>query len=192
MKIGNWESAIRGLPGGNYIVEALTTIFTSVMVGYHIEHTVDDKHSVIHATGSIFERGRTLAPLGEWIAPFHVPGNFTGFGTMTWTVPVAAAQGVFYTLIGTTMLLTIDVRNTTIGGVATAAVQVKIPEGLYAVRACTGFIRLLDNGVAASGYIISAANSPLLSIFRVDGAAWTASAANTTVQGQLSFDVRTA
>lgn len=193
MRIGNWESAIRGLPGGNFIVEALTTINASVMGGYHIEHGVDDRHSTIRATGSIAERSRTIAMGVAYAVPF-VPGNFTGFGTMGWTVTAGTVVTFIYDLVGMMMTLSFDLRLTTVtvSGGLTAALQIKIPDGWYAAYSVRNKIHILDNAVATTGYITSAANSNLLSVFRTDGANWTASAAATSIAGQIRIPIRTA
>ncbi len=196
MRIGGWESAIRGLPGGSYLVEAITTILASVMGGYHIEHTVDDGHSVIHATGAIFERKRTTA-IGDTIPVFFKPTDYTANGAMTWTVPNAGVVMLSYFLVGSRMFLDFYVPGTTIGGVVNTTLRIKIPDGYFAAQfTASNPCRIVDNGVPATGLAFVAAGAVgvgnILGIQREDSANWTASAGNASVQGQINFEVRTA
>jgi hypothetical protein len=192
MRIGGWESAIRAVPGAGYLVEAITTILLSVTTAYHVEHEVDDRHKTIHATGSIFERGRTVTALGDpYDVPF-VPAHFTGFGAQTWTVDAGDVVTWAYTLSGSTMTLWFDLRTTAVGGTPSAGLVLTIPDGWYAARVVRNPVYLIDNGVAATGYVLSALNSNRLTILRTDAANFTASAGTTNVAGLISFPVRTA
>lgn len=167
------------------------SLTASIMGSFHREHNDDDTHKIIHANGPVYERARTAA-MGETITePFRAT-DFTGFGTMTWTVPTGAVITYDWTLIGDRMFLSFDVRNTTVVAVVTAALQMKIPGGYYAKRADTNLCRLLDNGVQATGYVSSVKDSPLLLVQRMDGANFTAAVANTSVKGQIDFKVGTA
>ncbi len=194
MRIGNWESAIRGLPNGNYIIEALTTIFASVMGAYHQEHdTQTDRHTTINALGSIAERSRTIALGVPYVVPF-VPGNFTGFGTMIWTVAAANVVTFIYDLVGMSMNLSFDIRSTTVtvSGGLTAALQIKIPDGWFAAYTVRSLVDISDNGVKTTGYIVATANSNILFVFRTDNANWTAAAGTTNIAGQIRIPIRTA
>lgn len=194
MRIGNWESAFYGRPGTTYIIKALETVFASVIGSYHQEHdTQTDRHTTINALGSIAERSRTIAMGVPYAVPF-VPGNFFGFSTMGWTVTAGAVVTFIYDLVGMSMNLSFDLRDTsvTVSGGLTAALQMKIPDGWYAAYSVRNDVHILDNGVATTGYITSAAKSNLLSIFRTDGANWTASAGATSVAGQIRIPIRTA
>lgn len=191
MRIGSWETAIRGVPGAGYLIEAVNSVLASVMTGYHTQHTFDDKHGTIIATGPISERSRTVALGDPYNVPF-TPSHFSGFSTMTWTVDATDVITWAYTLIGSTMTLWFDLRTTTIGGVPTVAVQIRIPDNWYAALTVTNDARLIDNGTSADGYVQSTAKSNILFVFRKDLAAFTASAGATSVQGTISFPVRTA
>lgn len=161
------------------------------MGGYHREHNDDDTHKIIHASGAVYERNRAKA-MGETIIEPFRPGDFTGFGTMTWTVGQADVVTYDWHLVGDRMVLSFDLRNTTVVVVVTVALQMKIPGGYYAKRADANLCRILDNAVQATGYVQSTMDSNLLLIQRMDGANFTAAAANTSVKGQLDFKVGTA
>jgi hypothetical protein len=172
--------------------EAMKRMGASVMSAFHQEHESDNRHKIIHATRAIFKRGQTVTALGD---PYNVPftpGDFTGFTTMTWTVDAGDVTTWAYTLMGSTMTLWFDIRTSTIGGVPTAAVQMKIPDGWYAALTVTNACRILDNAVSATAYVQSTIKTNTLLVFRTDLAVWTASANATAVQGTISFPVRTA
>lgn len=179
--ISNWQDAVRELG-------------IATMANYHAEHNDDDTHSIIHATGAIYERGRLAAngAMGETITPPFRPTDFTGFGTMTWTVTAAMVTTYVYYRIGDRMIVSFDLRNTTVVAVTTAALQILIPLGLYAKLAEANSCRLLDNGVVGAAFASTAMDSTLITIQREDGAAFTAAATNTSVKGQIDFKVGTA
>jgi hypothetical protein len=189
------------MPGGSFLVEALTTVFASVMGGYHQEHDAQtDRHTTIHATGAIYERNRFTpvasrdAAIGVPYAVPFVPGNFFGFGTMGWTVVAGNVVTFIYDLVGMSMNLSFTLQSTTVtvSGGLTAALQMKIPDGWYAAYAVRNDIHIFDNAVPVTGYIVSAANSNLLSVFRTDGANFAASAGATSIMGQIRIPIRTA
>jgi hypothetical protein len=164
------------------------------MGAYHQEHdTQTDRHTTINAMGSIAERKRTIAMGVPYVVPF-VPGNFTGFGTMGWTVAAANVVTFIYDLVGMSMNLSFDLRSTTVtvSGGLTAALQIKIPDGWYAAYTVRAFVDIADNLVKTTGYIVATANSNILFVFRTDGANWTASAAQTNIAGQIRIPIRTA
>ncbi len=172
--------------------ESLKRLGASVMTGYHTEHEADDRHKIIHATGAIFERGRTVTALGDpYNVPFR-PGDFTGFGAQTWTVAAGNVTTWAYTLIGSTMTLWFDIRTSTVGGTPSAALQIKIPDGWYAALTVTNDIKIIDNAVVGTGYVQSTIKTNQLFVFRSDNANWAASVSATNVAGMISFPVRTA
>lgn len=179
---------------GGFAAESLKQLEAAVMTGYHTEHNANDTHSIIHATGAIYERGRvapTMPAMGEFFSLFRKVTDFTGFGTMTWTVTAVGIITYGFTVIGDTMTVIFDIRASTIVAVTTAAVQIRIPLSMVAAHARTNPVRIVDNGVGATGYAQTAMDSSFISIFRTDGVAWTASAANTNVQGEVSFKFKT-
>jgi hypothetical protein len=48
-----------------YLSQGLELLGASIAAGFYKEHNQDDTHSTIHATGKIYEQGRTTA-IGEW------------------------------------------------------------------------------------------------------------------------------
>jgi hypothetical protein len=83
----------------------------------------------IYAGTDYYEKGRGT-PLGSWIAVTHVGTNFYGGPPMTWQVLAGSQYGNNYTLIGNTMIWTVYLVNTTLGGAASAEVYIALPIGL--------------------------------------------------------------
>lgn len=170
---------------GGAAADAMKRMGAAVMTAYHTEHEADDRHSTIHATGAIYERGRTAA-IGETIPVFFKPSNFTANGSMTWTVTTAAVN---YSMYGPRMLVEFEISASVIGGVLNTALFIAIPSGLFAVRNTYNPCRVVDNAVPAAGVALVVPAGRVIQIFRNDVAAWTATP---IVQGQLMFEVRTA
>jgi hypothetical protein len=110
---------------------------------------------------------------------------------MTWSVPVAN-QAVRYTLIGTTMLLSITLGAITVGGVASSVLRMKIPDGFTAVSFNTVTGVFFDNSatVASAVVVRTLPNTTVLDIFRFDAANIALSAANSTLFAQIALEVR--
>ena len=130
--------------------------------------------------------------MGETIQVFVKPSQFSGNGTMTWTVAVANVT-LYYCLIGMRMFVDYLVDASTIGGALNTRLQIQIPDGWFAARAAFNPCRITDNGVLASGLaLVSPGGVGLgnqIQILRMDGVNWTATP---IVQGQINFEVRTA
>ena len=172
----------------------------TVMTSFHKEHNDDDTHKVIRASGAIYERGRTVAAMGETIAVPFVPAQFTASGTMTF-VPTIANTAIVYHLIGMRMFLEFQIINAVVAGVASNRLRLQIPNGYWAARSTLNIIRVIDSGAAAAaGFAIvsdfaSSGVPPagrVVEFALIGNGNWAAGgAANTSIQGELSFEVRT-
>lgn len=187
----NWnEAVVRGIAsGGDIVAGALDSITGATLAGYHTQHTVDDAHSTIKATGSISERGRGV-PLGETINVFLKPSLFSGNGTMTWTPTLTGNNTALrYTLMGMWMLLDVRISASVIGGALNNALQITVPDGYYVAANSSNAITVVDNAVRMMGTIVAGAGTNIVSIFRIDLANWVATP---VVVGQIMFEIRTA
>lgn len=131
----------------------------------------------------------TVAARGAWILPTFAATNFTGFSAQTWTVASTAVATFQYTIIGSVMVLVFDLRSTTVGGTPSAALQIKVPGGWLATASVINPVKLVDNGTHTTGFALTTPRSSILLIERTDVANFTASAAATSVQGQITFPV---
>jgi hypothetical protein len=168
--------------------EAMAHTAAAVMAGYHVEHEGDDRHKIVHATGSISERGRTV-PMGEW-APIPVGRlAFSASGTMTWTVP-AAGVVVRVMRIGTTIFLNFAIPATTVVAPLSMQLIVTLPDDTYkaAVTTRQTSLYLFDNGVLSVGVAFILAGQRLLQFQRTDQAALTASAGATQLFGTFTYE----
>ncbi len=177
--------------------EANRLLQIGVETGYHKEHNVDDSHSTIRASGSIYEQGRGgLTPAyanGVSVPVFFVPADFGGNGTMTWTPTQSLTVVSYCWLAGVRMQVDFAIGGSVIGGALNTMLTIKIPGGWFASRLTYNPCRIVDNGVAASGIALvtpgGLGTGNVIQIFRNDVAAWTATP---IVQGQISFEARTA
>lgn len=170
--------------------QILQGIVVAIQTGYHREHNVDDSHGTIHASGSIAERGRTAA-MGESIPVPFTPASFTASGGMTWGVAAVGNQTTFvYTLIGKWMIVAFDIVASSVTAPLSSTLQITIPGGFVAARTIVGTFWYSDNGTAGTGRVFSTAGSRIISLLTLAGGNWTASVANTTIQGELLFEVQ--
>lgn len=166
-------------------------VAVAVQNGYHVEHNTDDTHKIIHASGSIFERGRTSYALGDSISVPFRPSDYSANGAMTWTVLATVVTNISYALIGPRMIYDVFIYPAAIGGVANTRLLIKIPDGFYAKRDHINMCGIVDNGAQLPGLIIAVKNSNMLQVGRYDGGNFTVGA-NAGVFGQICLEVGTA
>jgi hypothetical protein len=161
----------------------------TIQAGFHREHNPDDTHSVIHATGAIYERSRTT-PMGEWLAVPFTPANFTASGTMTWTVAAADCLNFTYMLIGKTLWINIYINTSTIGGVAAQDLRIAIPGGFVpSTNYFVGVVRCTNNTNFA-GNLLALADTPYLVVRTADDSNWNVVAATVRLTGQVALAIR--
>jgi len=174
--------------GGGWIAQQVQEIIAQISTSFGREHNDDDTHSTINATGTIAERGRTF-PLGEMIPVPYLAGNFTGNGTMTWTVDGTDVNNLAYAVIGKLMFLAFNISATSVGGAVNSALQIAIPSHAMSSRYGAGSYQYADNGVAGAGAWQVSPNGTVVQLFNAASGNWTASANNTTVVGTAIFEV---
>lgn len=173
-----------------FIAQTFNQLVSGVTAGYHIEHAADDTHGNIHAL-TISERARTI-PLGEWITPVFQPTDFSTVAVGTWTVTSANLARFAYTLVGKTMTVAVYIVSSTITGGTPSFLTIKIPGGYksaaYTFNACC----VANAGTRAVGYLgvnpTTATDQGLIYIDSGTGS-WSLAANNTSVFGELSFEV---
>ena len=148
-------------------------------------------HDVKANAGSyFFANGRSVAE-GQWITPAFSAGTFTGAGAMTWTVEAADVQTFAYTLIGKTMIVAFYLGNTSVGGTPSLYLQIAIPGGFVAAK--NALTLFLHNEAAVGntvGYMQVGAGASVITLHKINGAEWLASANITHVFGTISFEVQ--
>jgi hypothetical protein len=128
----------------------------------------------------------------NWTTPTFSAADYSGTGGMTWTVASGNVTTSRYIVIGKTMTYIFTIASTSVGGVVSSELRIAIPGGYTAANRATQALGLIvDNGtrITAYGDTVGAANT-YIAIVKHAGTNWTASAANTFVYGQITFEVQ--
>lgn len=117
---------------------------------YALPPPVDSSFIVPSGIGTF---GRPAAD-GEWQDVAFDAANFTGEGTMTWTVSSGQVYANRYTIVGKTMFWDLMIQASTIGGTPTTGLRAVIPGGYEASSAShtTALGYTNDAGTIVSGY----------------------------------------
>jgi hypothetical protein len=154
--------------------------------------------SKINKTGSNLTDLTTRALAGltdyvEWTTVAYASGNFTGSGSMTWTVDSGDQAAFRYRVVGKTMTVFFDIRTTTVAGTPSTSLQIAIPGGYALANDNESFqmIRIFDNGTPAIGYAAVRNTGAGIQLQRtIDGSTnWSAATNTTSVQGTVDFQV---
>lgn len=113
--------------------------------GAHTDITADS----VESTAGYFERGRNVA-LGEWPIIEFIAANYTANGAMTWTVGADDNLSFFSTVIGNTVMWSVAVRHSTVGGTLNSQLIVKIPGRYTSAQDVYGTFSYVDNGGAVT------------------------------------------
>jgi len=131
-----------------------------------------------------------LQVIPTWSTFTYAAGNFTGSGTLTWTVS-DLDENVRYMRLGTTMVVLMDIVTTTVSGTG-YALKVDIPGGLSATGGGGGACSVADNGTEKSGiWIISGGDSIDIYSGALGANLWTAATDNTYVRCMAIFQTTT-
>jgi hypothetical protein len=135
--------------------------------------------------------GGTGLTTTAWITPAYAGGNFTGNGSMTWTVDSGDVTTNAYIQIGKLITYSIYLVNTSVGGTPNTALQIVIPSSQTAKKTMMSLCRISDSGAAFTPGLISVtASGSVIQITKMDGSSnWSASTNATLIMGQLTFEV---
>lgn len=129
------------------------------------------------------------AAVGSWTDVAFVAGNFTGNGSMTWTVASGDVGRNRYMKIGKLLVWQLYLSTTTVGGTPNVALQVALPTGTFpTVTHASSVAYINDNGTIRDGYA-SPASGTLLGFFLSSGANWTASTDGTYIRAVLLLEL---
>ena len=129
--------------------------------------------------------------MGFWIKPAYNAGNFTGSGSMTWTVEVGDVTTYQASLIGKTMTVVWKLDATSVGGTPSTGLYILVPGGYAAKTAAFAPAYVVDNGGAAvwSSAHIAAGQSVIGIDKTLAGGNWSASTNATYIYGEITFEV---
>jgi len=116
-------------------------------------------------------------------------GNFTGNGSMTWTLTSPDQVYFGYAIRGKLMTLHFQLDTTSVGGTPNSQLQITIPLSKVATRTKTGTCRIIDNGTSSIGFCFVSASGTVVSIALGSAGTWAASTNATYIQGEIEFEI---
>lgn len=157
-----------------------------------IQDTTGDRYICTSISPLTYTRIDIAGAAGAAIDVPYNAGNFSANGSMTWVVE-AGDQLVFtYQMLGpTTMLVNVDLSNTTVGGTPNLTLMIKIPNSKSATKFVTQVPAIVyDNGVSQLGTAYTLLSDPTwINITRLPVINWTASTNNTHIMFQIIIEV---
>jgi hypothetical protein len=141
---------------------------------------------ILHGTGTTYS---AFAQPAAWKdTPFNA-ADFTGSGSMTWTVSSGNVITNQYKIDATTMSLNLVIISTTVGGTPDQALQFTLPGGVTPSKRLYIPVVFTDNGVYGTGFVDVRPSNPIIYFFRDwTGTNWSASA-NTSITCSISFSI---
>jgi hypothetical protein len=130
---------------------------------------------------------------GAWITRAYSAGNYTGSGSMTWTVDSGDILAERFVLENRSLTIFGAYQTTSVGGTLSTALQVALPNGYTAAIAGEGYevVRASDNnGAYGSGLVLG--SGTVLQIFKDLGAStnWSAATNATHVYFTVKIEVQ--
>ena len=128
---------------------------------------------------------------GEWITVPFAAGNFTGSGSLTWTVAAGQVVEQQYFLVGKTILYNIYLSGTSTGGTAANQLNIAMPSTFTSSTASLAcLVDVRDNNVNVQGLAYVTLNTTAAHINRQDRANFSnASVGNTDIRFQMMIPV---
>jgi len=130
-----------------------------------------------------------LDPHREWITPAFQAGNYHGSGSMTWVLTAPDQETLAYTLSSKTMTVAFTINASSVGGNPNAALIITIPAGQVSAKSMTNSCLIFEPGYAGIGFCSVGASGTSIVIQKPDLSNFSASTNNTTVRGQITFEV---
>lgn len=128
--------------------------------------------------------------LGAWITPTYSAGNFTGSGSMTWTVASGDVATYAYNIIGKMMTVIFALETTSVTGTPGTYLQIAIPASKTATKQTANACGVvIDNNTRKTGIMDVLANGTIIRVYLTDTANWASSTDLTYVIGQITFEI---
>lgn len=133
---------------------------------------------------SIESYGALVTP---WTTPAFSSGDFTGSGSMTWTVGAGNVTTFQYRIVGKTMTVIFSILGTTVAGTPSTTLRIKVPASASCPKTTVAYALVNDNGTSTAGYC--QANGTLIAIGHLPASNFLASSGATEVYGQITFEI---
>ncbi len=130
---------------------------------------------------------------GHWIARDFDAANYTASGSMTWTVAGGDVLTDAYCMNGKTMKVNAIVNTSTVGGSASTALRIAIPESKVAKRDMQTICRVAQHSMApAVAFCRVTAASTYIEVFAdiIGSNNWALGADQTYVNLQFEFEIQ--
>lgn len=129
---------------------------------------------------------------GAWITPAFSAGDYTGLGSMTWTVDAGDVTTCAYRLKGRSLSIMFQILTTSVGGTPSAQLQRAIPGGFTNTKTVSVPCYVDDALTVATGRVGAVASATVLN-FRKDmvgSGNWATSTNQTGVVGEITIEVQ--
>lgn len=170
------------------LLNAATSASTPVMIGGYARYVYDGTSSRWRMVGH---------DQGAWITPTFAANNFTGNTTGTsadWTVDAGDVTMLKYKLSGKTLTVAFSISTTTVANTPTDLRINPAAYGSFGIAPTNQFwsgILLSDNGTQAAGFTFASGPNADIELTHANtGSTWAASANNTGVNGEVTFEVQ--
>jgi hypothetical protein len=130
-----------------------------------------------------------IDPYREWIAPNFQASYYTGSGAMSWVVTASNQETLAYKLSSKTMTVAFTINASSVGGNPNAALIITIPAGQVSAKSMTNSCLIFEPGYAGIGFCSVGASGTSIVIQKPDLSNFVANTSNTTVRGQITFEV---
>jgi len=150
---------------------------------------VSKKITVANARAALV--GTTTVP-GIWQNVPYVAGNYFAAGgtTPTWTVDSGDQQTYAYTQIGKTVMLSLAVATSSVGGSGPTSLRVTLPAGILPARLFLVLCRIQEGATDVVGRMYVFTGQNWIYIEKLTGAAFAAATNTTLVQGSITFEMQ--
>jgi hypothetical protein len=185
MNIGEWAFKVYANPGGpDFALCPPSGTSKTHTLGLNASSATRWKALYI-ARGAIFEGGSSVA-LGSYADVSYASGNFTGSGTITWTVD-SGDQSVFrYERRGNTVHFQIAIRASSVSGTGNT---LKIALPFTAAAKVDTTCAALDALTEKRAYVSVAASAAIAEFTLASGANWAASTNQTYLFAEFDMPV---
>jgi len=126
---------------------------------------------------------------GAWTTGAFNAADFTGKGSMTWTVDAGDIITFAYKIMGKVMVFAFSISSFSIGGTPNNVLYIAIPGGITVTKAMNNPCRINDNGTKSIGWVSVIAGGNVLQILKTDESNFTASTNASEVYGEITFEI---
>lgn len=109
-------------------------------------------------------------PAPSWIDVPFLASNYSGSGSMIWTVEAGDVIQHTYALSGKVLLLLLTLLGTTISGTISSFLNIKLPPGMVVDKYCCNGFLVVESGTILPAYCSTTTGYDHVEIRKVNGA----------------------